>query len=137
MELKVKIKTVEGKANDTLKGLTPIIGLGKGKTKIEGWVNKKDDILYLEIKGDSRHVKRIEKNVQQFSKTKKDITHTKTGKFLIKRLGGTEEQIVQLQELFDNDTEVTIVTNETAQELIDETMTLWQKIKKTFRRVKK
>lgn len=123
-------------AERTLKGLMPIIGLAKGKTKLEGWTNKEDSILYLEVEGNIRHVLRIEKNVEQFSKTKKDITHKKSGRWMIKKLGGTEEQIGQLQELFDNDTEVTVVKEATAQEIIDDQTTFWQKIKNNFERLK-
>jgi ferritin-like metal-binding protein YciE len=91
----------------------------------------------MEMEGTPRMLKPVEQNIYKFQEKKKNITRTKLGKTMIRGLGGTNEQIEELKDLFDNDTEMTVIKEATAQELIDDTTTLWDYIKKSFRKVKK
>jgi len=135
MKLKIQIKTVEGMAKSSMIKMRPFFGLTKGKAKYEAWCNKEDDTLYVEVDGSIRDCKRIEENVNRFSKIKQTFTKSKAGKLAMKTLGATQEQIVQLQELFDNDTNIEVVKMATAQELIDENKTFWERMKEKFTKV--
>ena len=137
MKLKARIRTIKGKAEWTLNNLLPILKLSSRKVKYEGWVNKDDSELFMEMEGTPRMLKPVEQNIYKFQEKKKNITRTKLGKTMIRGLGGTNEQIEELKDLFDNDTEMTVIKEATAQELIDDTTTLWDYIKKSFRKVKK
>ena len=135
MKLKAKITTIEGKAEWTMNNLLPILKLSSRHCKYDGWVNETDSELFIEMEGTPRQLLPVEQNIYKFQKKKQDITRTMLGKKLIRGLGGTNDQILELQELFDNDTEMEVIKEATAQELIDDTTTFWDRIKKTYKKV--
>ena len=136
MKVKIKIKTPEQCAKNTLLKLQALLGLANRKVKLEGWVNKKDDTIYIEAEGEPRKIMRIEQNIKTFSDTTTALVTRKDSRAALKKIGATEEQLDELKKIFKDNTEMTIVKEATAQEIVEGNMSLWDRMKKTFKRLK-
>jgi hypothetical protein len=137
MKLRIKISTPKGAAENTWNKFKAVLGIGKGKSTYEGYVNDSNDTIYIEVEGNIRECFRIMKNVNIFQHKKNEIIKNKLAQKGLKGMGATNKQLTQLQDLFENDTNIEIVKEATAQELQEYNMTFWDKIKQKFRKVKK
>jgi hypothetical protein len=65
-----------------------------------------------------------------------DVIKNKIVKFGAKKFGATDEQMDKLTDMFSNGTTIEVLTEASAQEIIDDGKSFWTKIKEKFRQVK-
>lgn len=128
MRIRVEIKTPKGMATSTEKKLRFYI-LGKIKKPADTYVNDEDDTFYWEVDVSIRQAINIQKNVSRFHTRASSVIDNK----LFKRAVDKEEDLETLREMFKN-TEVRIIKQATADEIVEANKTFWQRIKDTFKK---
>lgn len=134
MEFKICIRTPHGQAKIAQKRLRPFI-LGSKIKPVESWVSPLDDELFWVIESDVKNFVRIKRNVTRFDQTIRKIVDSKPLKKLFRK-NLDEKDRAELEDMLLNHTEVEIVTNATAEEIVEGTTTWWSKIKQKFKKTK-
>lgn len=129
MEIKIEIKTPAGEAEKTEKRIKPFL-LGKAKLK-ESYINSDASKLIWVIEAPVRKVLSIQRNVNRFETVIAGILQSKSVKRTIVKHLNTKDQHA-LKKMLTDQTEVRIIKQATAQELVESNKTFWQKIKETF-----
>ena len=131
MKTKIKITTPKGQAKGTEKKIRKFI-IGFKKVKIDTYVNEDDNELYWEIEGKVKDIMKINRNVFYFTEMVKGVLDSKmVKKTLRKKLKKEDEE--QLKDMLLNQTSCEIIKEATAEELVEENKTFWQRMKERFK----
>ena len=131
MELKIKVTTPKGQAKATEKKLRPFLLGGRKINAV--WTNEDDNEIYWEIHTDIRNAMKIQRNVSMYDSTIKSIFEHKLVKKMSEKKLSLEDN-AQLKDMLANQTSIEIIKASTAEELIEDNKTFWQKIKEKFKR---
>jgi|26BtaG_2_1085354.scaffolds.fasta_scaffold15743_3 hypothetical protein len=132
MEVKIIIRTPKGQAKGMEWKLRKVL-LGKIKPK-EMYVSKDDNELVWVVDAPSRRVTKIIRNVSFFDVTIRNIFENKAlKKTLWKKLSAKD--LKELEGMLKQQTEVEVIKNATAEEIVDEGKTWWQRLKEKFQKV--
>ena len=131
MEIKVQIKTPPGNANGVEKKLRGFL-LGGNKPK-EIYTNEDNSELYWVIEGPSRKIMKINKNVAMYDIIISNLLQNKyIKKYAYPRL--KEDELKKLKDMLSNQTTVSVVKNATAEEMVEENTTFWDRVRKKFKK---
>lgn len=131
MITRIKIKTPKGQARKTAKKLKWFL-LGSG-VKHKAYYNKEDNEIYWEIEAPVKKILNINRNVFYFDQMMRGVLDHK----LVKRAFReklTPDQEEELRSMLLNQTQLEIIKEATAQEIIEHNKSFWQRIKETFSR---
>ena len=133
MELKISVKTPKGQAAGTRKKLQPFL-LGIRKIK-EIYVNDEDSEMVWVVETTPKDMLKISRNVSMYENIIKMVFQNKMmSKFVGSKTANiSKEQQAELKEMLQNGTKVEIIKNATAQEMVEDNKTWWQKVKETFK----
>jgi hypothetical protein len=136
MIIKIQIQTPDGQAKGALKQFKWYFKLFSG-CKINAYCNDQDNDIVLECDGTPRQIIQVGKNVASFHSLPALLFENKQVKGLLKCKfpEATGADFDKLKEMFDNGTKITIIKEASAQELIENNKTWWQKIKESFKKV--
>jgi len=135
MKVRIQIKTPKGYARDTEAKLRPLI-IGKTKRLTnETFANDDDNIIYWDVEGSVKDILRITKNVTRYAMIiESSFNNRMFKKVYLKKL--SEEGKAELKDMLNNQTEVEIIKNATADEIIESDKTMWEKMKDKFQKLK-
>jgi hypothetical protein len=90
----------------------------------------------MHINGTIRQVLSVHKNVATFHNLANTILQNKILQRTLKgsHFGATEEQLAQLQDMLTNGTTMEVIKKATLEELADNNLSLWQRIKNKFKK---
>lgn len=133
MELKIKIQTPKGQATGTEKKFRPFI-IGSKKKIHKTYVSPEDDIIIWDVNASIKETMRITKNLAMFDRfIHKTLDSKVMKKTLRKKL--TPEGEKELTEMLMNHTNIEIIKKATAEEIVENNKTWWQKMKEKFKRI--
>jgi len=132
MKIKIKLTTPKGEAPITEKRLRKWI---LGKTKATNtYVNKEGSELFWEIETSVKRVFEINKNVLRYESLIKSMFENKLMKKTLRKKLSEDDQ-KELEDMLLNQTSVEVIKEATAQEIVESNVTLWERIKKRFRKI--
>lgn len=131
MEIKIRIRTPKGQAKGTEKKLRPFL-LG-GRQLSEVWTNEEDNELYWVVNTDVRNAMKISRNVAAYANIIKGMFDNKLMRKVSDKQLSPEDK-AELKDMLLNQTEVEIIKEATAQEIVEGNKTFWQRIKEKFTR---
>ncbi len=133
MKVKIKVSTPAGQAKATAWKLKPFL-IGFNKVKTETYVSANDDIIYIDVEGDARRVLKVTANAYSYATMIDQVFKKKVmGKGVIDALN--EKDAAELKSMLKDGTKVEVIKEATAEEMVDVGTTLWERIKRTFKRV--
>jgi len=132
MKIKVQVKTPKGMATSSSGKLQKaILGFNiMRRIKSECYVNDDDSIIYWDIDANYKTCIKIGKNVARFDSIAKMALDQKRVKKLL-----DEKGLAELEDMFKNQTKVSIIKNATAEEVEENNNSFWNNIKEKFRKV--
>lgn len=138
MIIKLKIQTPQGQAQATINRLKSFLKF-LNRAKIETWVNDDDSIIYIQVDGNTRQVAQLMKTVSLFQKLPAMLVSQRLGRKFIKAHPEfhevTDKDFDAVLEMFENGTSLEILKQATAEEIQEDNLTLWDKIKRTFKKI--
>jgi hypothetical protein len=134
MQVKIKITTPKGQAKGTLNKLKPFL-IGFNKVKHEAYVNQDDNEMYLECEGTPRQILNISRNANLYSSFVEQIFKKKVMGKGIADLAANKEDIMELENMLKEGTKVEVIKQASAQELVDNNKSMWQRMKEGFIKV--
>ena len=127
--IKIRITTPKGHATRANKNLQPfLIGSKKKLVRFDTYVNEDDNELYWEIETELRRALKITRNVGMY----KEMIQAVMGNKKVKKMIKDEAQKEELENMLSNQTEITIIKEADANELVEANKTFWQRIKESF-----
>ena len=133
MRTRILVKTPKGQASKTEKKIRMfILGMQKAHNI---YVNEEDTEFVWEIETNVRKTMKIHRNVCRYEQMMKGVLdHKLMKKTLRQKLKPEDEEM--LKDMLLKQTEVVIVKNATAEEIVEGNMTWWQRVKTTFKKKK-
>lgn len=130
MKIKIRIRTPKGQAAGTEGKIKPLI-IGLKKVKVDTYVSPDDNEIIWDIEGSYRNVMKIQRNASMFDIFISRLLNTKMlKKTLRKQLSKEDEE--QLKDMLLNHTSCEIIKTATAEEIVEGSKTMWEKVKETF-----
>jgi hypothetical protein len=129
MKIKLEIRTPIGQAKKSAARLRPFI-IGLHKVNIDQYVSQDDGTIYWEIDGSIRDILKIQRNATMFGTMMSTLLTNKVVHGAMGRL--SKDDAKQLNDMLLNQTKVTVIREATAQEIVEENKTFWQRVKDTF-----
>lgn len=133
MRIRLEVKTPPGQASGTERKLRFFI-LGKLKKPPTTYTSPADDLFYWEHDVTVRDYYRIGRNVTLFNQNMAAALENRAVKKSLKHLTDRPEDLETLRRYFTEGTEVRIIKEATAEEIIEGNKTFWQRVKDTFKR---
>jgi len=132
MKTKIKITTPKGQAKGTEKKIRKFI-IGFKKVKVDTYTNDDDNELYWEVEGSVRDILKINRNVFYFTQMIQGVLDNKLMKRTMrKKLSPEDEE--QLKNMLLNQTSCEIIKEATAEEMVEGTMSFWDRMKSRFKK---
>lgn len=128
MKIRIEIKTPPGQATGTEKKLRLFL-LGRMDKPQETYVSPADDCFYWEVDVSIKRALDIQKNVGRFQ----NLTNWVLEQKMLKKAADKESDIKELQEMFKQ-TQVRIIKQATADEIVEANKTFWQRMKEKFKK---
>ena len=135
MQIRLAVKTPPGQAQGTEAKLRLLL-LHKLKRPDATYINEAADTFYWVIETDVRRYMKISKNVTMFQLMAGGVIDQMRKREWVKRMGSIIDSDIDTVEAMLKETEVTILKVASADEKLEgETLTFWEKVKKTFKRL--
>lgn len=131
MKLRMVVTTPKGQGPGAEKRLRLFL---LGMTTKPTETGFKDDGFYWEIDTDVKGYLALQKKAVMFSQLAGGVVSSRMFKSAATRLGARKDQLREVEEMLVNGTKVEVVKTATAEELVEGTMTRWEKFKKGFTR---
>ena len=129
---KIKITTPKNQAKATEKKIRKFI-IGFKKVKVDTYTNDDDNELYWEVEGSVRDILKINRNVFYFTQMIQGVLDNKLMKRTMrKKLSPEDEE--QLKNMLLNQTSCEIIKEATAEEMVEGTMSFWDRMKSRFKK---
>ena len=133
MRVKIKVTTPKGQAEGTSKKLKPWL-IGFNKVKTETYVSPENDIIYIEVEGEPRRVLKVTENAHKYSLIINKVFEQKImGKGIKDAVDPKDRE--ELEHMLKEGTQVEVIKEATAEEIIEDNKSLWQRMKEKFRRI--
>lgn len=138
MEVKIKVTTPKGAAKgfSYTKGEAHMQFIRKcmllGSKIKEEYINEEGSEIYWLVEVHSRKYPRLIKSVTMFDQIVHNTFNNRLVNHGIKKMADSEEDYLEMKEMISDGTKVEIITNATANELIEANNTFWQNIKEKF-----
>jgi len=134
MKVKVLISTPKGQASGTEKKLRPwLIGSKKKLTNIIR-VSPEDDQIVWEIDSNIRTIMKIQRNVNRFDGIIQMMFENKMVKGAMGKM--KQEDQDQLKDMLNNHTKCEVIGKATAEEIIEDNKTWWQRVQEKWKKKK-
>lgn len=130
MEIKIRIRTPKGSARKAEKTIRPFI---IGRRKHDLYISPEENELVWVVNDTPRKCIQIQKNLGLFDQIIKNIFGNKQMQRIVGQQVSKEQQ-AELKEMLANHTEIEILKEATLQEMQEDKMTLWERIKSKFRK---
>ena len=135
MRIKLHIKTPPGHAKSVENQLRLFI-LGKLKQQPDTYLSPKNDSFYWNAEVSVKQYFRIQRNAHLFQQLAGGTLDQINKRSWIKKMANITGSTIEGARLLIDDTTVEIIKQATANEIIEAKTTLWQKIKRTFHKIK-
>jgi len=133
METKILIKTPKGSAKTTEKKLRPILLAFHLNKLHDVYTSPDDDEIVWVVNSGPRATAKIIRNVAMYDRIIHNLfTNKLMRKNLPKHLSQDDQE--QLKDMLSNQTSVEVLKRATADEIVEDNTTLWQKIQRRFHR---
>ena len=140
MIVRLQVKTPLGKAAGAERTLRLFL-IGKLKQPVNTYLSEKDDVFYWEIQVTPSQYVSITKRIAMFhalatgvlGQVERTKMLRKAAEMYAGKAGTTAEAFRETRTLFDT-TEVTLIKSATAEEMLSEGETYWERMKRVFRR---
>ena len=132
MITKILIRTPKGQATGMEKKLRPYL-LGKNNPN-SIHVNAEDNELVWEVEGSVKNIMKINRNVSLFDSVLKGAFNSRAVQKQVKKRLSIEDQ-EELNEMLFKHTEVEVIKQATAEEIVESNKTWWQNIKEKWKKV--
>jgi hypothetical protein len=132
MKIRLEVKTPAGQATGTAQKLVPFL-IRFSKISHNSWVNDMGDCLYIELESTPRKIVPIIQRVAMFEKLTHDVmTHPWLKKAVDKVHLVDPNDYKAVCDMMENQTTITVIKQATAQEITEDGISFWQRIKNTF-----
>lgn len=132
MRLRIEVKTPAGQAAGAEAKLRTVI-LWRLEQPPQTWINEENSIFYWEIEATPKQFDWMTRRVGLVQGIMIGIFENKKAKWAITKFADNPQDVETLREMLTNGTTVKILKEATAQEILDDGTTFWERIKKTFK----